>query len=111
MNIRDILSSEEQILYQGQQHRLVPGGHEINLGKLAVTNQRIILESTSMLGLKKDFEDLHYSDILGIDLKQNVFSSDLAIRSRFQGTVTIKAIGKKDAPKLEKIVSEYVNQY
>ena len=59
------------------------------------------------MGLKKDYEDLHYSDILGIDLKQNLLSSDLIIRSRFQGEIIIHSIGKKDAPQLERIISQY----
>jgi hypothetical protein len=45
MNIKDILSMDEQILYQGQQKRLVPSGKEWLPGKIAVTDQRIILES------------------------------------------------------------------
>src|SRR5215467_829717 len=101
MNIGDILSSGEEILYKGQQHRIVPGGKEVTPGQIFVTNQRVILETTHALGLKKDFEDLHYSDILGIDLKQNVFSCDLVIKSRFEDKIEeihIKAIGKKDAP-------------
>ena len=28
MNIKDILSSDEQLLFKAQQHRLVPGGKE-----------------------------------------------------------------------------------
>jgi hypothetical protein len=114
MNVSDILSSGEEVLYQGQQHRIVPGGKEVTPGQIFVTNQRVILETTHALGLKKDFEDLHYSDILGIDLKQNVFSCDLVIRSRFEDRmqeIHIKAIGKKDAPQLERIINEKINEY
>jgi PH (Pleckstrin Homology) domain-containing protein len=97
-------------LYQGQQYRYVPDGKEVTPGKICVTDQRVILETTSMLGIKKDYEDLHYSDIMGIDLKKNVLSGDLVI-SRFQGEIHIKAIGKKDAPQLERIISQEVTEY
>jgi hypothetical protein len=108
MDVNAILSEGEEILYQGQQRRVVPGGKEVVPGQIFVTNQRVILQSNEWLGLKKNFQDLHYSDILGIDIKQNVFSCDLIIRSRFEDTtqeIHIKAIGKKDAPKLEQIIN------
>jgi hypothetical protein len=114
MNVNDILSENEEILYQGQQRRVVPGGKEITPGQIFVTSQRVILESTEWLGLKKSYEDLHYSDILGMDLKKNVFSCDLVIRSRFEDNIQeihIKAISKQDAPQLEKVINERMNNY
>lgn len=100
--VNHILSPNEQVFYSGKQHRYVPRGREITPGQIYVTNQGVIIVSTEWLGLKKNF-DLHYSDILGIDLKKNVFSCDLIIRSRFQGDVHIRVIGKDDAPSLERI--------
>jgi Bacterial PH domain len=111
MNISDNFSTGEEIMYQGKQHRYVPGGREFTPGQIIVTDQRVILETTQMLGLKKDYEDLHYSDIMGIDLKKNALSCDLIIRSRFQGEIHIKAIGKKDAPQLERTISQKVTEY
>jgi len=111
LNIHEILSENEQILYEGQQHRIVPGGKEILPGRIAVTDQRIILQTTSFLGLKKDFEDLHYSDVESIGLHKNVFSSDLILHARFHGEIRIKAIGKDDAIRLERIINRLMNQY
>jgi hypothetical protein len=76
-----------------------------------VTTKRVIIEASKMLGLKKEYEDLHYSDILGIDLKQNIFSSNLVIRSRFQGEIHLNAIGKKEAQRIEQIISENTDRY
>jgi hypothetical protein len=72
MNVKDILSEGEQILFKAQQHRVVPGGKEVTPGQIFITNQRIILETSSMLGIKKDYIDLPYSDIMSLELKKNV---------------------------------------
>jgi hypothetical protein len=111
MNIKNILSPGEAILFGGQQKRLVPGGKEITPGDLFVTNQRIILVTNSMLGLKHDYEDLHYSDIESILLKRNVFSSDVIIKSRFQGEIHLKAIAHGKAESIERAINERVNNY
>ena len=61
------------------------------------------------MGIKKDFQDIHYSDVMSIELKRNVWSSDIIIHSRFE--VILKAIGKHDAEKIEQIVNEGINRY
>ena len=38
MNVKDILSEGEQILFKAQQHRVVPGGKEVTPGQIFVTN-------------------------------------------------------------------------
>src|SRR5215468_10022849 len=60
---------------------------------------------------EKDFQGIHYSDVMSIELKRNVWSSDIIIHSRFQGQVMLKAIGKHDAEKIEQIVNESINRY
>jgi hypothetical protein len=105
------LSENERILYVGQQKRLVPSGKEWLPGKICVTDQRVILETTSMLGIKKSYEDLHFSDIESISFKKNVFSCELILKSRFQGTISIHSIGKKDAEILERTINQYVSSY
>jgi hypothetical protein len=62
MNVKDILSEGEQILFKAQQHRVVPGGKEVTPGQIFITNARIILETSTMLGIKKDYIDLPHSD-------------------------------------------------
>jgi hypothetical protein len=106
MNVKDILSEGEQILFKAQQHRVVPGGKEVTPGQIFVTNERIILETSSMLGIKKDYIDLPYSDIMSLELKKNVFSSEIILQSRFQGEIHMKALGKKEAQEAEKLINE-----
>ena len=62
MNIKDVLSPGEKLLLGTQQHRFVPGGKETSPGQIFVTTER--------LGLKKEYQDLHYSDIMakGFDI-------------------------------------------
>lgn len=106
MNVKDILSEGEQILFKAQQHRVVPGGKEVTPGQIFITSQRIILETSSMLGIKKDYIDLPYSDIMSVELKKNVFSSEIILQSRFQGEIHMKALGKKEAQEAEKLINE-----
>ncbi|MGC2572240.1 MAG: PH domain-containing protein [Candidatus Nitrosopolaris sp.] len=111
MNIKEILSENEKIQYIGQQKRLVPSGKEWLPGKICITDQRVILETTSMLGIKKSYEDLHYSDIESINFKKNFFSCELILNSRFQGAISIHSISKKDAENLERTINQYVSNY
>jgi len=75
MNVKDILSQGEELLFKSQQCRWMPGSKEITPSEIFVTNQRIIVETSTMLGLHKDFQDLHYSDVEGIELKKGILSS------------------------------------
>lgn len=110
MNVKDILSTGEEILFKGQQHRFVPGGKEITPGQIFVTNQRVILETSSMLGIKKEYQDLHYRDIMSIKLEKNVFSSKIILQSRFQGEIHITSLGKKEAQEIEQIINQKTSQ-
>jgi len=59
-----------------------------------------------MLGIKKDYIDLPYSDIMSVELKKNVFSSEIILQSRFQGEIHMKALGMKEAQEAEKLINE-----
>ena len=74
MNIKDILSPGEEVLFGTQQHRFVPGGKETSPGQIFVTTERVIVETSKWLSLKKEYQDLHYSDIMKVVLKKNIWS-------------------------------------
>ena len=61
---------------------------------------------SSMLGIKKDYIDLPYSDIMSVELKKNVFSSEIILQSRFQSEIHMKALDKKEAQEAEKLINE-----
>jgi hypothetical protein len=111
MNIKDVLSPGEEVFFGTQQHRLVPGGKETSPGQIFVTTERVIIETSKWLGLKKEYQDLHYSDIMNVVLKKNIWSSDIIINSRFQGQIVMKSIGKGDSQKIEQIVNEGIRSY
>lgn len=67
-----------------------------------MTPERIILETQTMMGLRKSFEDLRYSDVESIILKKNILSSELVIRSRFQGEIHCKALGKSQTQEMDR---------
>jgi hypothetical protein len=111
MNIKDILSSDEKVLFSAGQHRLAPGGKELMPGKIYVSDKRIILETTAWAGLKHEYIDVHFSDVMNVDLHHNVFSSDVSIQTRFQGSIHIKSIGHKEAEQLDRLVSQKIDSY
>jgi hypothetical protein len=111
MNIKDVILPGEEVLFGTQQHRFVPGGKETSPGQIFVTTERVIVETSKWLGLKKEYQDVHYSDIMNVVLKKNILSSDIIINSRFQGQIVLKAIGKGDAQKIEQIVNEGIRSY
>src|SRR5262249_12399305 len=74
-----MLSTGEEVLFGTQQHRFVPGGKETSPGQIFVTTERVIIETSRWLGLKKEYQDLHYSDIMNVVLKKNIWSSDIII--------------------------------
>jgi hypothetical protein len=90
-NIKDILAPDEKILHKASQKRVVPGGKELAPGSIYVTDQRVVIQKNELLGLNKDFEDIYYSDIIGVELRSNIFSDELVIRSR-----SLIAGGKKN---------------
>jgi hypothetical protein len=52
-----------------------------------ILTERVIIETSKWLGLKKEYQDLHYTDIMNVVLKKNIWSSDIIINSRFQGQI------------------------
>ncbi|MGB6531510.1 MAG: hypothetical protein WBF33_25675 [Candidatus Nitrosopolaris sp.] len=58
MNIKDVISPGEEVLFGTQQHRFVPGGKETSPGQIFVTTERVIIETSKWLGLKKEYQDL-----------------------------------------------------
>jgi hypothetical protein len=76
-------------LFKAQQHRVVLGGKEVTPGQIFITNAW----------------RLPFSDNMSIELKKNVFSSEIILESRFQG-LHMKALGKKEVQEAEKLINE-----
>jgi len=111
MNIQDLLSPGEQVLSNAGQKRAVPGGKSIAPGSIFITTERVIIQTNHWLGMKNEFEDLHYSDIMGMVYKKNIWSSELIIRSRFQGEIHIGGVNKQEALEMQRIINEGINRY
>ena len=45
----------EELLFKSQQCRWMPGGKEVTPSQIIVSNQRIIIETSTMLGLRKNY--------------------------------------------------------
>src|SRR5215467_8697284 len=52
MNIKDVLSTGEEVLFG----TYVPDGKETSPGQIFVTTERVIIETSRWLGLKKEYQ-------------------------------------------------------
>ena len=84
---------------------------EVTPGKIAVTNQRIILETTSSWGLKKDYQSFSYANIMEVELKKGILSSNVIIQSRFKGQLHIEALKHNQAQEIEQVVNQKIVEY
>ena len=111
MNIKDILSDGEELLVKAQQARYRPGGKEIVPSQIFITNLRIIIETSTMLGIKKDYSSISYADVMEAEIKKKVFSSNIIIFSRFKGSLHIDAIKHNQAQEIERVINEKTSAY
>jgi hypothetical protein len=111
MTIQDVLGQNEKILVEAGQSHWKPGGSEITPAHVYICDRRIVLETTKMLGLKHEYIDIHYTDVMSVDLKKNIWSSDVIIQSRFKGVVEIKAVKHDKGRLIDQIVSSKIDSY
>ena len=96
---------------QAQQGKWIPGGREFTPAQIFVTNTRIIIEVSTMMGIKKDYQSLSYSDVMETEIQKNVFSSTVIIWSGFKGQIHIQGVKHSLAQRIEQIINQYTSQY
>ena len=64
-----------------------------------------------MLGLKKDYQSISYSDVMETEIQKNVFSSTIIIWSRFKGQIHIQGVKHNLAQQIEQIITQRTSQY
>lgn len=58
---------------------------QISIDSLVITNQRIILRHPHALGLKRDYTDYSYSDIVGVAMDKGFLRSTLKLTLKGKG--------------------------
>ncbi len=103
--IREILESDEKVLYGVQQAGL--GGKITGLESVFVTNKRVIKMKPKTLGLRADIEDYLYKDMANVKLNKGILRSSISIVMRFRSdSLNIKNIPKDDAYKIFKTIDD-----
>jgi len=100
-DIKEMLMSQEEILFIARQSRVRPGGSLATPNSIYVTNRRLIWRNPKLLGLKKDYNTQEYQDISNIRLKKGIFSTQIILKARFLSQpLRLPSIDKKDAAQI-----------
>lgn len=84
----------------------------INIDSVVITNERIILRHPHAMGLKKDYTDYNYQDVVNVVLKKGVMRSSLSCTLRLGGDpLSLDDLPNSDAQKAYGIIRENLVRY
>ena len=84
----------------------------INIDSVIITNERIILRHPHALGLKKDYVDYNYQDIVNVILKRGFTRSSLHCTLRLGGDpLSLDDLPNSEAQKAYGIIRENLVRY
>ena len=84
----------------------------INIDSVIITNERIILRHPHALGLKKDYVDYNYQDIVNVILKRGFTRSSLRCTLRLGGDpLSLDDLPNSEAQKAYGIIRENLVRY
>jgi len=84
----------------------------INIDSVIITNERIILRHPHALGLKKDYVDYNYQDIVNVILKRGFTRSSLRCTLRLGGDpLSLDDLPNSEAQKAYGIIRENLIRY
>lgn len=84
----------------------------INIDSIIITNERIILRHPHALGLKKDYVDYNYQDIVNVILKRGFTRSTLRCTLRLGGDpLSLDDLPNSEAQKAYGIIRENLVRY
>lgn len=85
---------------------------KINIDSVVITNERIILRHPHAMGLKKDYTDDNYQDVVNVVLKRGVMRSSLRCTLRLGGDpLSLDDLPNSDAQKAYGIIRENLVRY
>ena len=108
-DIKGILGPNEQIQFYIKEKVYRP---KINVDSVIITNERIILRHPHAMGLKKDYTDYNYQDVVNVLLKKGVMRSSLRCTLRLGGEpVSLDDLPNSEAQKAYGIIRENLVRY
>ena len=103
--MKSMLAEGEKILIVAEQSRTLPGGSFFTPNTIIVTDRRVLFKDPEWLGLKANIVDMNYRDISNVELKRGIFSTEIYLKSRFEGKdIVLPAVDKGVAQKMISII-------
>lgn len=108
-DVKGMLGPNEQVQLYIREKIYHP---RINIDSVVITNERIILRHPHAIGLKKDYTDYNYQDVVNVVLKRGVMRSSLRCTLRFGGDpLSLDDLPNSDAQKAYGIIRENLVRY
>jgi len=108
-DVQKILGPNEQVELYIVQKIYHP---KISIDSILITNQRIILRHPHALGLKKDYTDFNYQDVVNVAMDKGFTRSTLRLVLRMGGEpLALDDIPNSDAQKAYGIIRENLGRY
>ncbi len=108
-DVKGILGPNEQVQLYIKEKIYHP---RINIDSVVITNQRIILRHPHAMGLKKDYTDYNYQDIVNVLLKKGITRSSLSCTLRLGGDpLSLDDLPNSEAQKAYGIIRENLVRY
>ena len=79
--IKHRLDDDEQVQFIARQSKYRPGGSFTTPDTIFVTNKRILIRDSSLLGVRENIVSVSYDKITSIELERGVFSSKIIKRA------------------------------
>jgi hypothetical protein len=108
-DLKNILGPNETIEVYIKQKIYHP---KINIDSVVITSERIILRHPHALGLKKDYTDYNYQDILNVVLDKGILRSTIKFTLRFGGEpMTLNDLPTSEAEKAYGIIRDNLARF
>lgn len=108
--MKSMLAEGEKILIIAEQSRTLPGGSLFTPNTIFVTNRRVLFKDPELLGLKANIIDMNYRDISNVRLKRGIFSTEIYLKSRFEGReIVLPAVDKDVAQRVISTIQSGIN--
>jgi hypothetical protein len=108
-DVKGMLGPNEQVQLYIREKVYRP---KINIDSVVITNERIILRHPHAMGMKKDYTDYNYQDIVNVVLKRGVIRSSLRCTLRLGGDpLSLDDLPNSDAQRAYGIIRENLVRY
>jgi hypothetical protein len=99
------LDQEEIVEIVAKQSKFKPGGSAVTPNTIFVTNKRVIIRNSTMLGARQKVDAIAFNQITSIRLVKGVFSSAIALRA-YGYQEDIEGIPKDKAEKIVEYIKD-----